>query len=561
MTHIDIDEVSFVYKTGSQTALRDVSVSIEAGELFGVTGPTESGKTTFCRLLPSFVPNFFEGRFEGSVTVAGTDAPAAGIGALGETVGYVFENPFDQLTGSATSVLEEVAFGLEQRNVPHADLEDRARSALATVGAAALADRSPRSLSGGQLQRVAIASVLAFEPEILVLDEPTSQLDPEGTDSVFEVITELQADGYTVVLVSQDLQALAPRADRLAVFQDGNIRRCGPPREVLEDFTLDSRIRVPPTVQIGRALRDQGTVPAGRPLPLTVAETAGEITQYATSVTPMTGDGGHTASPRTEDPRVVIEDLEYDYDDGPTALDGVSLQLDAGCVAILGHNGAGKTTLAKHLNGLLTPTAGTVRIRGTDTTEAPVHTLAHDVGLVFQDPEDQLFRTTVAEEVRFGPENLGSDDGAARVETALEQVGLSDCQATPTHELGRARRKRVALASVLAMDTPIVVLDEPTGEQDAAGTEIVGEVVESLVAAGRLVVCITHDVDFASRHADRIIALADGSVVADGPPRAVFTEQSVMAETGLQAPVPARVGQAVGLDEVISVQDLVDRIE
>lgn len=561
MTQIDIDSVTFVYEAGSQAGLRDVSVSVEEGELLGVTGPAESGKTTFCRLIPAFVPNFFDGRFEGSVRVAGTDAPAAGIGALGDTVGFVFENPFDQLTGAATSVLEEVAFGLEQRNVAHDDLAPRAKSALRTVDSESLADRQPRSLSGGQLQRVAIASVLAFNPDILVFDEPTSQLDPEGTRSVFEVIDRLRADGYTVIIVSQDLQSLAPRADRLVVFEDGAVRRRGPPEEVLADSSIRDHIRVPPTIRIGRALRDQGTVPEKRPLPLTAEAAAGEITQYAESVSTVTRDGGQAATPATTAPRVRIEDLEYVYDGGVTALDGVSVTMDAGCVAVLGHNGAGKTTLVKHLNGLLEPTRGRVRICGVNTTEAPVHTLARDVGFVFQDPDDQLFRPTVAEEVRFGPENLGRADTDSHVEMALKQVGLEDCRDTDTHELGRARRKRVALASVLAMDTPIVVMDEPTGEQDAAGRQIIGDVIEDLTEAGRLVVCVTHDVEFACRYADRVLALADGTVVADGPPRAVFSDDAAMAATGLTPPVPARVGQAVGLDDVVTVGDLVRRIE
>ncbi|WP_152043256.1 ABC transporter ATP-binding protein [Salinigranum salinum] len=594
MTGVVVDGVTFRYRDGDEPALRDVSCTVEEGSFVGVTGPADAGKTTFCRLLPGFVPSFFSGELAGTVTVGDRDATTAGIAALGERVGYVFENPFDQLTGAATTVMEEVAFGLEQRGISPDRLRSRARDELARVGVADLADRDPQTLSGGQLQRVAVASVLALDPDLLVLDEPTAELDPDGTEAVFDVASRLHADGYTVVVVSQDLQRLAPRADRLFVFDDGRLVRDAPPREVFADRSLDDRLRVPPTVRLGRGLRDRGVVPTDRPLPLSVDDSVAEIDQYANvtvETTPSAGaergtanggepgdvggptdatdvgspiDTGDAAdSPRPTDagePAVRLDGVRHVYESGVEALRGVDLTLDGGCVALIGPNGAGKTTLVKHLNGLLTPTAGRAVVCGTNTRETRVAELAADVGLVFQNPDDQLFRSTVADEVRFGPENVGVPDREAAVDTALARLGLDGVRDTDTYELGRAVRKRVALASVLAMDPSVVVLDEPTAGQDAAGVDTVGDVVSALVADGRLVVVITHDVAFAADYADRVVALVAGRVLADGTPREVFTDESVTDEVGVAAPVATRIGARVDLHDVVGVDDLLGRL-
>jgi len=569
VSYLGVEEVTFTYKTGEQPALRGVTCAVEDGEFVGVTGPTDAGKSTFARLFAGFVPNFFSGELAGTVSVDGVSPSEVGIGTLGETVGVVFENPHDQLTGAATTVLEEVAFGLEQRGVPPGEIETRAREELDRVGVADLADRNPNDLSGGQLQRVAIASVLALDPEVLILDEPTSQLDPDGTAAVIDVIRELNRDGYTVVLVSHRLQELAPVADRLVVVDDGELAHTGPPRTVLARDAVGDLVRLPPTVRLGLALRERNVVPADHPLPLTATEAVEEIERFAdgeaTGADDATSDWTPTdgvtdnRTPAGDAPRIRLEGVEHVYESEVEALSDVSLEFEGGCVALMGHNGAGKTTLAKHLNGLLEPTSGRVSVGDTDTRNVTVAELAADVGLVFQDPDDQLFRSTVADEVGFGPENLGVDDTDGAVAEALQRVELDGLADTDTYELGRPTRKRVALASVLAMETDVLVLDEPTGGQDATGVRVVGEIVEDLVAEGQLVICTTHDVGFVRDHADHVVALAEGSVVTQGPPAEVFADATAMAETGLRPPVAMEIADALGLSRCLTVEDLLAR--
>ncbi|MFB6299197.1 MAG: ABC transporter ATP-binding protein [Halobacteriales archaeon] len=563
MSLIDIENVSFTYRTQpDEAALSNVTVSVERGEFIGVTGPSDAGKTTLCRLFPGYIPHFFDGELTGEITVDGTDIRETSIGDMSSEVGLVFENPFDQLTGSSMTVLEEVAFGLENMGLPREEIIDRVHESLETVGIEDLIGRNPQELSGGQSQRLAIASILAMRPEILILDEPTSQLDPKGTEEVFEVVAQMDQEGYTVILVSQDLERLAPHLDRLWVFEDGSLRLNGPPQDVLtsDDPTLDS-VPIPEVVQIGSRLRSEGFIDADTPVPLSLPDTVEELRPHVASK--QRANGGtetETAAPTptgTNDAGIEIEDVHFYYNDEIHALRGISLTLQSGCVCMIGQNGAGKTTFAKHLNGLLEPDEGRVLVNGMDTQDHTVAELAHEVGFSFQNPDDQLFHSNVREEVQYGPRNLGYDEETIDrlTDEAMEELDLTAVADKNPYDLGLPRRKRVAVASVLAMDTPIVVLDEPTGGQDGPGNQLLGAVVEDLVAAGKLVIVITHDVSFARDHADRVIALGQGEVLLDGNPRTVFSEEATLAETMVEPPKVTRIGNRLDLPETVLTID------
>ncbi len=276
---IEIEDVSFAYElTPEHPVLREISCRIEAGEFVGVTGVSEAGKTSFLRLIAGHIPHFFRGEMTGAVEVRGKPTNQVGIGELAAEVGFVFENPYDQLTGAALTVRDEVAFGLENLGFPTEEIERRVQEALGTVGCTDLADRHPYRLSGGQTQRIAIASVLSVGPEILVLDEPTSQLDPLGTEEVTRVVGGVHEQGSTVVMSSHDLASLAPVVDRLIVLEQGRIRWDGSPRQVLGEALLSGfPIRVPDVTRIGHRLRAGGLVEANRPLPLDAPEAAAEL--------------------------------------------------------------------------------------------------------------------------------------------------------------------------------------------------------------------------------------------------------------------------------------------
>lgn len=569
MTLVTFDDVSFTYLTQPDNpALDGVSFEIAEGAFVGISGPSDAGKSTVCRLIHSYIPNFFDGNLQGRVVVDGTDVTETTIGEMSETVGLLFENPFDQLTGASMTVFEEVAFGLENAGVPRQDIIDRVYEVLETTGIEHLAGRNPQQLSGGQSQRLALASILAMEPEILVLDEPTSQLDPQGTEEVLRVVAEMERD-HTVIIVSQDMERIAPHLDRLLVLDDGSLTHDGSPRKVLTADGIETAVTVPDVVRIGQRLRTLG---ASVDIPLTVDAAVDVLRPYVDSASrsPPAGDldadtqasdGGRTAPPRgdREQPALDLSDVEYAYDDEIQALDGLSLTIDDGCVCVIGQNGAGKSTFAKHLNGLLAPDSGTVLVRGRDTRSESVAKLAGDVALSFQNPDDQLFHDTVEKELAYGPRNLGFDDDRIEdlVAVAIDRMGLEDIRDTNPYDIGLARRKQVAVASVLTMDTPIVVLDEPTAGQDTQGVDLLGDTVRDLVAEGIVVVVITHDMDFVRANADRVVALKQGSVLCDGSPENVFGDPETLAETDVNPPSIAQVARRLGLPEtVLSVDDL-----
>jgi energy-coupling factor transport system ATP-binding protein len=554
---IEIEDLTFSYSTQQhELALRNLSCSIEQGSFVGITGLAEAGKSTFCRLIAGYIPHFFQGEFSGRVNVAGKDTRETTIGELAEWVGFVFENPFDQLTGASLTVLEEAAFALENMGLAREQIRLRAEKSLTQVGMEDLKDRHPQQLSGGQSQRLALASILAVQPEVFILDEPTSQLDPLGVEEVFDVISEMHTRGNTLIVVSQDLDYLAIRADRLMVIDKGEIKWDGEPREVLlEAAEARYPILIPDVLEISRKLRAAGRIPSNPPLPLTVEQAANELSSIDTPGSAETIAAGRTSrhSKVESSKELVFEDVHYDYPTGVSAIRGVSLSLDEGCVCIVGQNGAGKTTFAKHLNGLLRPTRGRVLVRGKDTREYRVAELAREVGLAFQNPDDQLFRSTVEEEVRFGPDNVGAGPEEAKrmVAFAMDLMGLEAVPEKKPHDLGVPERKRVATASVIAMNTPVVVLDEPTGGQDAEGIELLGQLVGQLVQQGKLVVVVTHDVNFAARHADRVIALYQGRVLLDDVPRTVFGREETLARTHVEPPAVTRLGKLLGLEETL----------
>jgi energy-coupling factor transport system ATP-binding protein len=502
------------------------------------------------------------------VLVDGIDvaSPDAGARLLGR-VGIVFSTPANQLSASKPTVREELAFGLENLGVRREAMDDRIDDVLARLGIGHLADREPFALSGGEQQRVAIASIVAMGTDVLVLDEPTAQLDPAGTADVAALLGELAHGGATILCVEHDPSILGAM-DRVVILDAGRV------------VGIDQ-----PGVALGRSVAGGVGLPA--PTLVRLAEAAGVDPTAAFDearvvdglrrwvgppTVPTAGSEpepvGSTWRPTDGRPPATLEidGVVHRYPSGVEAVRGVSLSVPAGqAIAILGQNGSGKTTLVKHLNGLLRPDAGEVRVDGRSTVDDRVDRLAAVVGFVFQNPDDQLFERTVEREVAFGPRNIGlsPDRVAALVASSLDAVGLEEERLTNPYDLDLSRRKLVALASVLALDPAILVLDEPTTGQDAEGIARVARVVSAWSAAGRTAIAITHDMEFAARSFHRVAIMRAGMVVADGTPADVLTAANaeLLASTGLRPPPIARIAGAMGLaPPPLTVEGLLARL-
>ena len=548
---LEIDGLGVRYFGRNEDALADVTFGVDGGEIVGVAGRNGSGKSTLLLAATGLVPRILRAKVRGEVRVGGE---AVSEPAAARRIGIVFPNPANQLSATKATVREELAFGLENLGVPRAQMDGRIDRVLADLRIEHLADRMPFALSGGEQQRVAIASIVAMSTDVLALDEPTGQLDPAGTRSVAELLVGLAAGGTAVLVAEHDSDVLG-LTGRVLALDAGRVVAEDLPGRALGSATLGLLGLEPPTLV---ALAEAAGLAPERAFDedaLVVALRDGRRGRGPRSTAPG------AAAPPWEPVRAVapaaieIAGLVHRYPSGVEAVRGVDLAIGPGvAVAIVGQNGSGKTTLVKHLNGLLRPTEGTVRVAGRDIAGDPVHLVARTVGFVFQNPDDQLFNRSIEREVAFGSRNVGFPEDLARrlVDAAIAAVGLADARGDNPYDRNVSDRKLVALASVLAMDPAVLVLDEPTTGQDGPGVARVGAIVDAWRAAGRTVIAITHDMEFAARHFGRIVVMRDGAVVADGPPATVFAPASrdLLASTGLTPPPAARIAAALGLANI-----------
>jgi energy-coupling factor transport system ATP-binding protein len=547
--------LSVRYPSRSVPALDHVTLAVRPGERVGVAGRTGAGKSTLALAVAGFLPRVVRATVEGTLAVDGVDPITSKAGDLLGRVGIVFATPANQLSASKLSVREELAFGLENLGVPRAEMDARIDDVLDDLGIAHLADREPFALSGGEQQRVAIASIVAMGSRVLALDEPTAQLDPAGTEAVAELLAGLAAAGSTILVAEHD-PAVLGGADRVAVLDGGRVAADDVPGRALGSAALAPLGLEPPTLV--RLAEAAGVDPAAA---FDENEIAAALRGRGGSVTAAAGAANaepiEIAALGVSDRPVVgveVDGLVHRYPGGVEAVRGVSLAFAPGeTVAIVGQNGSGKTTLAKHLNGLLRPDAGRVIVDGADIAGEPVDRLAATVGFVFQNPDDQLFERSVEREVSFGPRTLRRDPGMVvrLVDAALAATGLESMRTTNPYDLDLSRRKLVALAGVLAVDPAVLVLDEPTTGQDGPGVARIGAIVDAVAAGGRTVVAITHDMEFAARHFDRIVVMRTGEVILDDPPAIAFAGANarLLASTGLTAPPAARLAARLGLSD------------
>ncbi len=524
-------------------ALQGVDLALSQGEFVVIAGRAGAGKSTLCYALNGLIPHSFGGEMKGEVVVCGLNTRKALVPELARHVGFVSQNAESQLIG--LSVEEDAAFGLENVGLPSDEVTRRVEWALRIVRLEDCATRSPWTLSGGQKQRLAIAAAIAFQPPVLVLDNPTAELDPVGKQEVMATLAQLNSEfGVTLVVVNQELEEVLPYATRLILMDGGRITRMGPPAEVIDsaDEIIGSGLHLPDVAQVAHQLRKRGRWTG--PLPVTVESAVNQMRallparqQPAVSNSPCNG---------SNEALVALEDVSFQYPNGAQVLGKINLTLRKGeFVTLMGPNGAGKTTLAKHLNGLLTPSSGRALVRGVDTRSSSVAKLAATVGYVFQNPDHQLFSRTVAEELAFGPHNLGwpksrIDDAVKR---ALEHTGgLNRGQADPFF-LGLAERKLVAIASVLIMQPDVLVLDEPATGADHEAALRVMNYLSDLHRQGLTIVIVTHDVSLAANYADRAVVLRSGMVVLDGTPSEVFRHGQELQSCLVRPPQVAALAQ------------------
>ena len=604
---IECRGVSFSYD-GAAQALDGIDLSIKDGEFFCILGGNGSGKSTFAKHLNALLqPD------AGTVRINGMDASDPElVYDIRSTAGMVFQNPDDQLV--ATLVEDDVAFGPENLGVESAQIAQRVREALKAVGLVGFERHETHALSGGQKQRVALAGVLAMEPRVLILDEASSMLDPRGRKGLMKACHALHERGMTIVMITHFMEEAA-EADRVAVFQAGRVAMLGTPEEILTqaDELAQLNLDMPKSCRLGVALRAKGV-----PVYAQVREAdmvAGIAQAYAERS--RTGIAGRPFAfdPRIPDnvssaldgadalePVIEISHLSFSYSlsarerrrwhkrsatadksskqalwgndpSSPWALRDVSLTVRRGeFLGLAGHTGSGKSTLVQHLNGLIRPQEGSVRALGLDlSNKKDAAAVKAKVGVVFQYPERQLFAETVAQDVAFGPRNLGLSQAevACRVASSLARVGLDLATVgdKSPFELSGGQQRRVAFAGVLATEPEVLVLDEPMAGLDPAARSDFLELIDRLHRDGLTVVMVSHSMDDLANCCDRIVVMNEGAVFAEGTPAQVFAHADELKSIGLGVPAAQRMALALAkagvplrFDGLYTVESLADEL-
>lgn len=542
MSLIEVKDLKYRYPGTTELALDGVSFTVEKGEFIGIAGENGAGKSSLSQALLGLIPQFYKGAYGGSVTVGGMDARSTPVSELCRHVGLVFQNPFNQLSGAKDTVYDEVGYGLQNLGFPPEEIRTRVESVLRNFGIWEYRDRNPFDLSGGQLQRVAICSVLAMNPDVLILDEPTSQLDPAGSEEVFHTVDELTKMGITIIMIEQKIEKLAGYCDRVLLMRHGKVVDYDTPRKIFSRSDLyELGVNPPAYTSFARAnalFFEDGTLPVTHAETLRLIKATGaDRTKLIASLRAMTA-GLQRSDGTTDAATFQVQDLRFSYVKDREVLHGLHLTLDNRPTAIIGQNGAGKTTLVRVLKGLLKPDSGEIRYQGENLETKTVAELASRVGYVFQNPDDQIFKYNVLEEVMFGPLNIGMSqkEAEASAHEALRTVGLDEKAGENPYDLELSDRKMVAIASVLAMNTDVIILDEPTIAQSWNGREKIRDIIRAQAAQGKLVIAILHDMDFVANSFARVITMAHGEILTDGTPNEVFRNKAVLEKAALAAP-------------------------
>lgn len=552
MAYIKVENLKYRYPNTKELALDGLHFEIEKGSFIGVVGENGAGKSTLCQTFNGLVPGFFKGAYGGRVLIDGTEVAKTTVSALCQKVGLVFQNPFNQLSGAKETVFEEIAFGLQNFGVPKEEMLRRVNEVMELLDIAAYKDRNPFDLSGGQMQRVALAGILAMKPQVLVLDEPTSQLDPAGSEEVFAAVDKLAKSGITIIMVEQKLEKMAEYCDKLLLLHRGKQIAYATPEEIFSREDLQSYgVNPPAYTRICQAFgikKENGCYPASLAEVLALKEQFPEEKEFAAKQ----HKSEETPGALGEKPVFSIQHLRFGYLDNIPVLQDINLNIDSRPTAIVGQNGAGKTTLVKLLKGLLKPVGGSIYYAGNDISQKTVAMLAGEIGYVFQNPDDQIFKYQVIDEVMFGPLNIGMTKAQAREKAvaALELVGLGRLAGENPYDLELSERKLVAIASVLAMDTSVLILDEPTIAQDWHGRTIIRNIIKDMSRQGKTVIAILHDMDFVAESFERVIVMAHGRVLADGTKEEVFAQKAVMEQARIEQPYLTKLCQQLGYERL-----------
>lgn len=555
---IELRDVEVAYAESPPT-LTGVELQVRPGEIVGVTGATGSGKSTLLYALCGIIPHHVAARVSGELRLFGAEVTKATLPTALKDVGFLFQDPESQLFNLL--VRDELVWGLENRGATREQMQRRLDETTSFLQLESLLPRITYDLSGGEKQRVALAAAHIMRPELFLLDDPTSQLDPVGATGVLAGVRGLADQGTTIVLVEQNLDELLAIVDRVIVLADGRILFDGPTTAVLErpEVFVQAGMRPPELSELRVELTRRGV---DAPVSMRLADWAGMDPPRPPEAVrgPSGAAGAPVGSVRSlgsgaagGGTAVAVRQLTFRYPpprDVPV-LKSIDLDIPAGqVVALLGRNGSGKTTLSRCISGHLKPSSGTVDVMGVPLARMALTERVLKVGYVFQNPRHQVFKDPVFEDAAFGPQNLGWAPEVVQERTTriLQGLHLAEKAALHPYELSKGQLQRLAIAGVLVMEPEVLIVDEPTTGQDPEqAVELIGELLEWTVARGRTLVMVTHAMDLVARFADWAVVMQDGGVAFTGTPADLFaTEREILRGLHLRPPPVYEVTRAWG---------------
>ena len=585
---IEIQELTFRYSGSKKNALEKISLTIEKGGFVGIIGESGAGKTSLCNCLNGLIPHHYEGDFYGSVKVDGTDTFDIDAGKLALKVGSVFQDIESQITGYF--VEDEILFGLENFGIPADQIEQRITDSLETLGIAELRHKEISSLSGGQKQKLVIAAILALEPDVLVLDEPTGELDPASSVQIFTLLKKLNEEkGITIVVAEQKIMLLCEFVKKLIVLEKGTCVHYGEIRSTLthKKEMEEAGINCPRVLTLTAKMVEENLVPKNMKSEDSICLNAEEAADFIKKVAKIDSTKGnqvaYTAARKSDknkgtdmsfssltgnsapDDNAVLEFQNVAFSYNETAnVHNLNVKVKKGdFISIIGSNGAGKSTFSKLCNGLLKPSSGDVLVLGESTKKRKVSSLAKHIGFLFQNPDRQICCATVREEIAFSLKNNGipQDEIEKRVTDTLNEFGF-DGDSEPFN-MSRGQRQRLCLACLIALNPEILILDEPTTGLDYRECmEVMGKIAE-LNNKGTTVIMVCHDMEVVLDFAKTIIVMNRGEILAEDETRTVLGDRPLLERARLLPPQIAQVSMLLGnaFNDVFTADEMINRIK
>ncbi len=547
----ELQSVTYTHWNQNKPTIKELSLTLGRGELVILVGPGSSGKSTLCDLFNGKIPHILGGKLEGDVWIDGINTRKVSVKDLASKVGQVLQDP--ETMFATLTVEDEIAFGPENLRLDPSEIRTIVDTLLETTQLTPFRDHLVWNLSGGQVQKLALAAVLAMRPSLIVLDEPTSNLDPASTYAVHDLVLSLRDQGKTILFVTRELNEFLDKADRLLVLHEGHLLADDSPKRVLWEHGDEMQslgIWLPETSEIALSLQKTHSQES-RSVPITVQDTLiflqniGLFGKKMISVPLPLSE----KPPVQRNPLIIAKDLTYTYSNGVKALRGISLEIQAGeLLAIVGRNGAGKSTLAKLMVGLLKPQGGELILFGKPATKWKIEELANHISLVFQNPEHQFLTDRVADEIGYSLLARGINDPKTVrkiTQEFLEMLGLDAVAELHPFALSAGMKRRLGVATMLVGSPKVLMVDEPTYGQDKQMTQTLMKIMKGLCLKGIAVVMITHDMRLVQEYAERVIVMSEGLIYYDGTPAGLFEKSDILEQANLRPTLLHQLVQAI----------------